>query len=52
MMLHKITLSVVYNKWLKRLNTRLNESINQNSLKVTKVVKPMKKKTLLKYFGD
>ena len=29
---------VDYNKWLKRLDTQLNEPTNQNSLKVAKVV--------------
>ena len=29
-----ITLSVYYNKWLKRLDTQLNEPPNQNSIKV------------------
>ena len=36
-----------YNWWLKRLDTQLNEPINQNSIKVPKVVKPINKKTLL-----
>ena len=31
--LHKITSSVVYNLWLKHLDTQLNEPINQNSIK-------------------
>ena len=34
-------------QWLKRLNTGLNKPINQNSVKVSKVVKPKNKKTLL-----
>ena len=34
-------------QWLKRLDTQLNEPINQNSIKVPKVVKPTNKKTLL-----
>ena len=29
-MKHKISLSVDYNYWLKRLDTQLNETINQN----------------------
>ena len=29
--------SVEYNYWLKRLNTQINESANQNSIKVLKV---------------
>ena len=32
---------------LKRLETKLNNSINQNSIKVPKNVEPSKKKTLL-----
>ena len=35
----KITPSVDYNFELKRLDTQLNESTNQNSIKVPKVVK-------------
>ena len=30
MMLHKITASVDYNKWFKRLDTQLNEPTNKN----------------------
>ena len=41
-----------YNQGLKRLVTQLNESTNLNLVKVPKVVKPTKKKTLLKIFGD
>ena len=40
MMGHKITPSVDYNQWLKRLDTKLNEPINQNSFEVPKVDKP------------
>ena len=47
MMVHKITSSVDYNKWLKLLDTQLIEPTNRNSIKVTKVVKQMNKKTLL-----
>ena len=47
----KITLSVDYNYWLKRLDTHINEPTNQNSIKNTKVAKPTNKKTLLN-FGD
>ena len=47
MMVHKINSSVDYNKWLKLLDTQLNEPTNQNSIKVTKVVKHMNKKALL-----
>ena len=39
MMIHKITLSVHKNWWLKRLNTQLNESTNQNSLKSSKLLR-------------
>ena len=34
--------SVDYNKWLKRLDTKLNEPTNQNSTKVTIVVIDLK----------
>ena len=43
----QITLTVVYNYWLKRLDTQLNKPTNQNPLKVPKVVKSTNKKTLL-----
>ena len=46
-MIHKINPAVDYNKWLRRLDTQLNEPNNQNSIKVPKVVKPTNKKTLL-----
>ena len=49
MMIHQIIPSVDYKKMLKRLINQLNEPINQNSIKVPKVVKPTNKKTL---FGD
>ena len=39
MLLHKITPTVDYNQWLKRLITQLNELTNQNSLKVPWVLK-------------
>ena len=42
MYIPKINPFVDYNKWLKNLDTQLNEPINQNSLKVPKVVKPTK----------
>ena len=45
MMIHKITLSVDFNLWLKRLDTKLSKPTNQNSIKVPKVVKPTNKKT-------
>ena len=40
MIMHKITPSVDYNKWLKRKDTQLIEPTNQNS--ITKDVKPQK----------
>ena len=39
--------SVDNNKWLKRLETQLNEPTNQNSLKVFKFVESMNNKMLL-----
>ena len=49
----QITHSKDYNYWLKRSDTRLDESTNQNlKIKVPKVVEPMIKKTLLKNFED
>ena len=42
MMIHKITPSVDYNKWLT-----LNLMSNQNKIKVPNVVKPINKKMLL-----
>ena len=30
MMINKITISLDYNLWLKRLDTQINESTNQN----------------------
>ena len=51
MMIHIITLSVENNSWLKRLDTKLIDSINQNS-EVPKVVKPTKKKNaIIKLWG-
>ena len=47
MLTHKITPSVDYNYWLKRLDTQFNKPTIQKSLKVPKVVKPTNKKTLL-----
>ncbi len=44
--------SVVYNKWLNRLDNQLNEPTNQNSIKVPTVVKPTNKKMILQNFGD
>ena len=40
MLIHKITPFVGYTQLLKRLDTQFNEPINQNSIKVPKVVKP------------
>ena len=51
MMICKITHSVDFNKWLKRLNTQLNERTNQNSQNVTKVVKSTIKKRDFKTLG-
>ena len=39
----QITPSLDFNQWLKRMDT----PIKQNSIKVTKVVEPTNKKTLL-----
>ena len=35
--------SIDYNYWLRRLDTQLNETTNQNLIVVPKVVKPMNK---------
>ena len=51
MMINKIPTTVYNYYWLKRLDTQLNESTNQNSLNVSKVVKPLNKKTQLKTLG-
>ena len=45
--IHKISSTVDYNWWLKRLDTQLNEPTNKNSTKVPKVVNPTNKKILL-----
>ena len=37
MILYKITPPVDYNQWLKRLITPLNETTNQNLMKVSKI---------------
>ncbi len=44
-----LTPSVDYNKWLKYLDTQLNELTNKNSIKIPKVfnVKPTNKKKTL-----
>ena len=44
MMIHKIIVSVDYNKWLKGLDTELNEPTNQL---VPKIVKPTNKTLLI-----
>ena len=46
MLIHKITHSVDYDWWLKRLDTQLDKPTNQNPLKALKVVKPTNEKTL------
>ena len=46
-MIHKITPSVDYNQWFKRLDTQLNEPANQNSMEVPKIVMSTNKKTFL-----
>ena len=38
MMIQEITPSVDLYYWMKRLNTQLNESTNQNSLKSPKII--------------
>ena len=43
----KIAPSVDSNYWLERLDTQLNETTNQNSIKVPKVVEPTNMKMLL-----
>ncbi len=48
MTIHTITPLEDYNFWLKRLDTQLKKSTNQNSLKVPKVARPTNKKTLIK----
>ena len=50
-MIQKISSSVDYDYWLKRLDTQLTEWINQNSLEAPKVVNPTNEKTLLKTLG-
>ena len=49
MMKHKITPSVDYKYWL---DTQLNESTKQNSMKIIKAVKQTNKETLTQNFGD
>ena len=47
LLIHKIVSSVDNNYGLKRLDSELDKPTNQNPLKVSKVVKPTDKKTLL-----
>ena len=50
MMIQKISLSVDYNSWLKRLETQLNEPTNK--IQVPNVVKPTNKKNyFIKLWG-
>ena len=51
-MRHKITPSVDYNQYMKRLDIQLNEPTNQNSIKVSKDVNQTNRKMLLQKFGD
>ena len=51
MIINKITLSVDYNYGLKRLNTKLNESSNQNSLKSPKLFNKQIRKRYYKTLG-
>ena len=46
MMIHKIAPSVDKNYWLKLLDTHLDETTNQNTIKVLNVVKLTNKKKL------
>ena len=46
-MIHKNTPSVDENWWLKRLDTELDETTNQNSIIVLKIVRPSNKITVL-----
>ncbi len=50
-MIYKITPSVDFNYWLKRVDTQFNEPTNKNSIKVPKFVKIMNKKHYYKTFG-
>ena len=47
MIIYKITPSVDYKWWSKRLDTQHKKQTNQNLIKVPKVVAPKNKKTLL-----
>ena len=46
-MIHKID----YKQWLKRLNTHFNEPMNQNQIKVPKIIKRTNKKINIKLWG-
>ena len=46
-MIHKITPSIDFTYWLKRLNTQLNDPTGQYSIKVPRVVNLTNKKTLI-----
>ena len=51
MMIHKITPSVHYNLWLKRLDTQLNEPTNQSPQNLQSSSKQKNKKSSLKTLG-
>ena len=51
MIIHKITLYVDFNLWLKCLDTQLNEPTNQYSVKVSKLGKQTNRKTHYKTLG-
>ena len=51
MIIHKILFFVDYNKWLKRLDTQLNNLTNQSLIKVPKVVEPTIRKCYYKTLG-
>ncbi len=45
MVIYKITSYIDKNKYFKRLDSQLNKLMNQNLIKVPKVVEPAKHKT-------
>ena len=51
MMIHKIIPSVVQNYWLKRFNTQLNESDNENSLSSLKFLRQRMRKRYYRALG-
>ncbi len=51
MSLHKITLSIDYNLWLKRVDTKSNKLINQNSFKFPKLLSYRIRKRYCKTLG-